>query len=348
MNIPVLELTEVSCQYGNKTVTNDLNFSVNQGEIACLLGPSGCGKSTTLRAIAGLESLYRGCISMKGNPVSTPSSTLPPEQRRIGMVFQDYALFPHLTVHDNVAFGLRKVDKSVQQSRTAEALTLVDLDGLGQRYPHELSGGQQQRVALARALAPQPDLLLLDEPFSNLDVELRRRLSQGVKDIIKSLGTTAILVTHDQEEAFAFADQIGVMNAGQMMQWDSAFNLYHNPTNRFVAGFIGHGSFIKGTVLPSNQVATELGVLNYPATENWTIDNAIEVLIRPDNIVLDNSSELIAKVKKINFQGSKQLLQLALPSGILITAEFAGKQIFSLDQPVSVRPECPHLIGFPV
>ena len=250
----LLNLHNVSCGFGGQAVVQDLDLHLNAGDIACLLGPSGCGKTTSLRAIAGFEPLLAGEISLAGEVISRPGFTLPPEQRRIGMVFQDYALFPHLSVAQNVAFGIRQHPQS--RRITAELLELVNLSELGKRYPHELSGGQQQRVALARALAPEPRMLLLDEPFSNLDGELRRRLSKEVRDILKARGTSAILVTHDQEEAFAVSDHVGVFQNGRLQQWDTPYNLYHEPLTPFVASFIGQGYFIRGQLMTPDTVQT--------------------------------------------------------------------------------------------
>jgi iron(III) transport system ATP-binding protein len=236
----LLNLRNLACGYGDQRIVQNLNLHLNAGDIGCLLGSSGCGKTTTLRAIAGFEPVHEGEIQLAGEVISRAGFTLAPEKRRIGMVFQDYALFPHLTVAQNIAFGIAKHPR--QAAVIEEMLELVKLGGLGGRYPHELSGGQQQRVALARALAPEPQLLLLDEPFSNLDVELRRRLSHEVRDILKSRGTSAILVTHDQEEAFAVSDQVGVFKEGRLEQWDTPYNLYHEPQTPFVASFIGQGT----------------------------------------------------------------------------------------------------------
>ena len=210
--MPLLELKNISHAYGSHAVVSDLSCSLGQGTIGCLLGPSGCGKTTVLRAIAGFEQVSQGEIHLNGAVVSSPGRHVAPEQRRIGMVFQDYALFPHLSVADNIRFGLRQASDAERRARVEELLVTVGLAGAGGKYPHELSGGQQQRVALARALAPQPHLLLLDEPFSNLDVDLRERLSLEVRDILKQVGITAVLVTHDQHEAFAAADEIGIMH----------------------------------------------------------------------------------------------------------------------------------------
>ena len=223
---------------GLRTVVEDVSFALDRGAIGCLLGASGCGKTTVLRAVAGFEPVRRGHISLDGTVLSSPCVHVPPERRRVGMMFQDYALFPHLTVAENVGFGLRRRSGDARRARVAEMLELVGLAQAGGSYPHELSGGQQQRVALARSLAPEPELLLLDEPFSNLDVDTRERLAFEVRDILKATGHTAILVTHNQAEAFAIADRIGVMTGGRIAQWDTPYNLHHHPADGFVADFI--------------------------------------------------------------------------------------------------------------
>jgi iron(III) transport system ATP-binding protein len=257
----VIELDDIHHAFPGHPVINGLSFAVNRGQIACLLGPSGCGKTTVLRAIAGFEPLLKGRILLDGRVVSEPGRQRAPELRRIGMVFQDYALFPHLTVGQNIAFGLQALLKAQRTTRVEEVLSLVGLNSTSATYPHELSGGQQQRVALARALAPKPELLLLDEPFSNLDVDLRERLSLEVRAIFKAQNTTVILVTHDQHEAFAMADEIGVMNGGRIEQWDSAYNLYHRPASRFVADFVGQGVLLPGRLTGPAEIAVELGML---------------------------------------------------------------------------------------
>lgn len=241
-NDTYLDIKNISLAYntpeGPKTVVNHLDLEVDKGHIGCLLGASGCGKTTVLRAIAGFEPLREGTIHLNKQLLSSADFTLVPEKRQVGMMFQDYALFPHLTIEKNIGFGLRKREKSDRIERIEEMLELVGLEDLGKRYPHELSGGQQQRVALARALAPEPSLLLLDEPFSNLDVDTRERLAFEVREILQKTGLTAILVTHNQAEAFAIADRIGVMKNGGIVQWDTAYGLHHNPVNDFVADFI--------------------------------------------------------------------------------------------------------------
>lgn len=240
-----LAVNNLSLQFGNKTIFSNVNFHLEQGQIACLLGHSGCGKTSILRCLLGFETPKTGRIVLNDRTLFDESIYIAAHKRNIGMVFQDYALFPHLTVAQNIAFGLTNINKADQRQRVSELLDLIEMTGFESRYPHELSGGQQQRVALARSLAPKPKFVLLDEPFSNLDSSLRQSLSLQIKDLLKAQGVGAILVTHDQNEAFAMADKVGVMADGQLCQWDSPYELYHNPKNRAVAGLIGEGVFIE-------------------------------------------------------------------------------------------------------
>lgn len=343
----LLQLEDVSCAYDQARVVDNLSFHINKGDIACLLGPSGCGKTTTLRAIAGFEPISGGRIILDGKPVSAPRQLTPPEHRHLGMVFQDYALFPHLTIRENVSFGLRKASQSKRRAVASKMLELVGLEPYGNRYPHELSGGQQQRVALARALAPEPSLILLDEPFSNLDVDLRRRLSLEVRDILKAQGTTALLVTHDQEEAFAVADRVGVMKEGQLQQWDSPYNIYHEPLNRFVANFIGLGHFIRGKALSPELVDTEMGVIKGNRAYNWLPDSPVDILLRPDDILPDPDSPLQAQVLQKTFTGASMLFKLKLPTGSIVEAIFPSHNDHQIGAHVGIRLEADHLVAFP-
>ncbi|SCY49067.1 iron(III) transport system ATP-binding protein [Nitrosospira sp. Nl5] len=349
----LLELKNIRHAYGKQVVVNDLSFTLEKGEIGCLLGPSGCGKTTVLRCIAGFEPISAGEILLNGKAISRASFCLPPEQRHIGMVFQDYALFPHLTVVANIGFGLHRMQKQERASRVAELLQTVGLGDAGTKYPHELSGGQQQRVALARALAPRPDLLLLDEPFSNLDVSLRERLSLEVRDILKSQNATAILVTHDQDEAFAIADEIGVMHRGEIQQWDTAYNLYHRPANRFVANFIGQGVFLSGKMLDPRHVEIELGVLTGDIPHQCTPDcqlcgagNPVDVLIRPDDIVHDDASPVQAAVVHKAFRGADILYTLRLPGGGIALSLVPSHHNHALGEKIGIRLEADHVVAF--
>lgn len=349
----LLELRHVHHAYGRQTVVNDLSFALQKGTIGCLLGPSGCGKTTVLRCIAGFEPVLGGEIMLKGAVISKTGYCMPPEQRHIGMVFQDYALFPHLSVRDNVGFGLRRMRRPEREARIVEVLRVVGLAEVARKHPHQLSGGQQQRVALARALAPKPDLLLMDEPFSNLDVTLRGRLSREVRDILKSQNATAILVTHDQDEAFAVADEIGVMHQGEIQQWDSAYNLYHRPVNRFVANFIGQGVFLPGTMLDSHHVEIELGTLSGDIPHRCTQDcqlcrrgNSVDVLLRPDDIVHDDSSPLQAEVMHKAFRGADILYTLRLPGGSTALSLVPSHHNHAIGERIGIRLETDHVVAF--
>jgi len=343
----LLAVNNVQCHYDDLCVIKDLSFQLSKGEIACLLGSSGCGKSTILRAIAGFEPLSKGSIKVNGFEISSPTSLVAPEKRKIGMVFQDYALFPHLTVTENIAFGL-KYAKNTTKHTVKEMIELVDLIGCESRYPHELSGGQQQRVALARALAPSPSLLLLDEPFSNLDTELRSRLSLDIRDILKKLGISAILVTHDQKEAFAMCDHIGVIDQGTIQQWGKPYELYHEPVNRFVACFIGQGSFIKGCSVTHENFSSELGEIQGNRAYKYPTGTKVEILLRPDDIIYNADSELTVTISAKTFAGTSTLYQLRLKSGTSIEAIFPSHQDFVIGESISIEIDAEHLIVYPL
>ena len=339
--------------YNGHEVVRGLDFALARGAIGCLLGPSGCGKTTVLRCIAGFEALRAGSIRLNGVLVSGPGAMLPPEKRRIGMVFQDFALFPHLTVEQNIAFGLGALAHGKRASRVREMAQLARLAEVAGQYPHELSGGQQQRVALARALAPRPELLLLDEPFSNLDVELRERLSLEVREIIKASGATAVLVTHDQHEAFAMADEIGVMHEGRIQQWDSAYNLYHRPANRFVADFVGQGVFLPAKVLSARRVEIELGVLegDIPNACQIGCDACgkgclTDILLRPDDVVHDDDAPTQAEVVHKAFRGAEILYTLRLASGRKVLAMVPSHHNHALGERIGIRLDVDHVVAF--
>ncbi len=343
---PLLSLKQLQCRHGENLVVHDLSLDVARGELISLLGYSGCGKTTVLRAIAGLEPLYGGSILFENNLYSSPSVHLPPERRNFGMVFQDYALFPHLNVEENITFSCQRLSRKARQRLTAELLELVNLEGLQQRHPHELSGGQQQRVALARALAQSPDLILLDEPFSSLDVELRTQLADDVRLLLKSRGITAVVVTHDQTEAFALADRIAVMHDGTIQQWDTPYNLYHRPDNRFVAEFIGQGVIIPGKVIGDDAVETELGVIRgtiYPPRDHHS---PVDLLLRPDDLVYDPQGEAQGLITQRNFLGAEYLYTLTLPSGNELLALCPSHLQFPLGERLRFNLELDNLILF--
>lgn len=349
----VLALSGVHQAYGDHEVVRGLSLDLQRGAIGCLLGPSGCGKTTVLRCIAGFEPIQSGEILLNDTLVSKPGMMVPPERRSVGMVFQDYALFPHLTVVQNIAFGLYGIEKAERERRIGHYLEATGLSGLEKDFPHELSGGQQQRVALARAMAPRPDLLLLDEPFSNLDVALRERLATDVRAVIKRFNMTAILVTHDQNEAFSIADEIGVMHRGQIEQWDSAYNLYHRPATRFVADFVGLGVFLPGTVMSPREVSIELGVLNGEVApgddatrDAYTRGHQVEVLLRPDDIVHEDASSMKAEVLNKAFRGAEILYTLKLDSGRKVLALVPSHHNHAIGERIGIRLDVDHVVAF--
>ena len=349
MTSSVLRVHDLHLAYGEHAVVHGLDFTLAPGAIACLLGPSGCGKTTVLRAIAGFERPRAGQIHCRGRLIASPDQMLPPEARGIGMVFQDYALFPHLDVAANIAFGLTALPRAQRRARVSEMLALVGMAGAEGRYPHELSGGQQQRIALARALAPRPELILLDEPFSNLDTEMRERLSLEVRDILKAAGTAAILVTHDQHEAFAMADEIGVMNEGRLAQWDAPWQLYHRPATRFVADFVGQGAIVRGVVRDPETVEIELGRLrsNVPVECcHGSSECEVDVLLRPDDIVHDDASPLQAVVARKAFKGAEILYTLRLPSGTEVLSLVPSHHNHGIGQPIGIRLDVDHVVTF--
>jgi iron(III) transport system ATP-binding protein len=349
IKMALLELQQLSHAYGGHTVVDGLSLHLAPGTIGCLLGPSGCGKTTVLRCIAGFEQPDAGVIRIGGERVSGPGQHVPTEQRRIGMVFQNYALFPHLSVAANIGFGLQQLPSAARNRRVAELLDLVGLPSEAGKYPHELSGGQQQRVALARALAPRPRLLLLDEPFSSLDVDLRERLAAEVRAILRAEGTTAILVTHDQHEAFAMADEVGVMQHGRICQWDTPYNLYHRPGNRFVADFVGQGAFVRGEVLAGGAIRIELGVLHDAGANSATarkIGDPVSVLLRPDDIVHDDASDVTAQVVSKAFRGAEFLYTLRLDNGEAVLSLVPSHHDHAPGERIGIRLDVNHIVAF--
>lgn len=315
----MLEVKNVSLGYGSNIVVQNVSMRLDQGEIGCLLGPSGCGKTTLLRAIAGFEPVRAGSIDLQGQTIASLGQSTPAQLRDIGMVFQDHALFPHLNVGDNIGFGVHRVTKAERTARVQEMLALVGLEGMGQRWPHELSGGQQQRVALARALAPKPRLLLMDEPFSSLDTTLRESIAREVRAILKQAKATALMVTHDQNEAFAMADNIGVMARGQLMQWGNAVQVYCSPATQDVAQFVGEGTLVRAQQTSGGQWQTALGLLpaghpHYPSAQG------VQVLLRPEHVCVVEKG-VSARVCERTFRGSHFVFELELLDGQRVMAK---------------------------
>lgn len=339
-----LEVTSASVGYGRQAVLKDVSFVLEGGDIGCLLGPSAAGKTTLLRAIAGFEPLLGGSIRADGHVLSGEGVQVPAQCRQIGMVFQDHALLPHLSVLDNVRFGLFREPRKQADQRALAMLELVGLEGTAKRQPHELSGGQQQRVALARALAPKPRLILLDEPFSSLDPDLRERLALDVRKALKHEGIGALLVTHSQIEAFAMADCIGVIGQGGLQQWARAYDLYHRPVNRFVADFVGEGAFLPAQMLADGLIATPFGVA---ATRHQAPAGAsLEVLLRPDDVIHDDDSPLQACILQRVFRGAGFLYTLQLDSGEVMQSLVPSHHDHAVGQRIGIRLDLEHVIVF--
>ncbi|MDX1676773.1 ABC transporter ATP-binding protein [Arsukibacterium sp.] len=340
-------LDKLAVAYGPHVVVKDVSLALAEGQIGCLVGPSGCGKTTLLRAIAGFEPAASGSISLQQRVVSDKQTQLATEQRRVGMVFQDFALFPHLSVADNISFGLQSRSKKFKQDKVKQLLQLVGLPDLANRYPHQLSGGQQQRVALARALAPEPKVLLLDEPFSSLDAELREALARDIRHILQQLKITAVMVTHDQFEAFTMADMVGVMQHGKLQQWATPYELYHKPASRFVADFVGRGVLLPGEMLDGIKVQTCLGVFKQRYLQNASSGDKVDVLIRPDDIVHDDASGITAKVLEKSFRGSHILYTLALSGGEQVYCLALSHHNHAIGEQIGIRLDLDHLVLFP-
>lgn len=328
-NSAILHLEGITKQFEHSScpAVANVTLTLQQGDLLGLLGPSGCGKTTLLRIVAGFEQPQSGMVKLAGRPVVGGGYWVPPEQRDTGMVFQDYALFPHLNVAENVAFGLKKsrVRSKIHalKDQVKEAIALVGLSGLERRYPHELSGGQQQRVALARALAPRPALILLDEPLSNLDVQVRLRLRQEVRSILKETGTSAIFVTHDQEEALSISDQVGVMRGGHLEQLGTPEEIYTHPASRFVAEFVTQSNFLPAR-RRENRWETEVGSfeermvdckLNPTGETQSSILDVGELMVREENLMLKPDDEAKVVIRDRHFLGREYRYCLETPSG---------------------------------
>ena len=348
-----LEVDQVSIRYPRAPVAavSALSLQLPAGALGVLIGPSGSGKTSLLRAIAGLEQVAAGRILLDGRVLDGDGCRVAAEARRIGMVFQDFALFPHLDIATNVAFGLRQQGRAERRQAVDAMLTLVGLPDAHRKYPHQLSGGQQQRVALARALAPQPRLLLLDEPFSSLDVELRERLAGDVREILKRTGTTALMVTHDQMEAFAVGDVVGVMRDGSLQQWDAPYTLYHRPATRFVADFIGHGVLLDGQARRQGddiEVDTVAGVLHGAAAPLAAGGQSgpVAVLLRADDVIHDDDSPFKAQVVRKSFRGAEFLYTLELDGGQRLLSLVPSHHDHAIGEWIGIRLEVKHLVSF--
>ncbi|MBB5391901.1 MULTISPECIES: ABC transporter ATP-binding protein [unclassified Herbaspirillum] len=377
-----LEVDQVSIRYPRTPTpaVDAVSLQLQPGQLGVLLGPSGSGKTSLLRAIAGLEQAQSGSILLDGRLLDGHGARVPAEERRIGMVFQDFALFPHLDIAANVGFGLRGMARAQRAEVVDQMLMLVGLPDAHSKFPHQLSGGQQQRIALARALAPQPRLLLLDEPFSSLDVELRERLAHDVRDILKRTHTTALMVTHDQMEAFAVGDVVGVMNQARLEQWNTPYSLYHRPATRFVADFIGHGVLMQGRLQRPREdgvfeVETAAGRLRSMTMSGEALDDhgdpeyldhqprqsrqdevaptppgaspaVVDVLLRADDVMHDDASPFKAKVLRKSFRGAEFLYTLELENGQQLLSLVPSHHDHDIGEWIGIRLDVRHLVTF--
>ncbi len=339
----LIEVENLTKKYGGSTAVEDVSFKVEKGEIFAILGPSGCGKTTTLRLIAGFETPDEGEIRINKKLVAGKRVFTPPEKRNVGLVFQDYALFPHLSLRDNIIFGLKRFPEEQREKIVKTMLDFVGLKGFEKRYPYQLSGGQQQRVALARALAPCPVVLLLDEPLSNLDADMRARMRGEMFNILRNAQTTSILVTHDQEEAFSMADHVAVMNHGMIEQLGTPEEIYHSPSTRFVADFVGKADFIDG-VIKDDVVETEIGSFkNKTSLKNGT---KVQLMIRPDDIAFNLDEKGRAVVESRQFKGEENLYSLRLDSGRILHSSRSSTLMMKEGARVGIKATPMHIVVF--
>ena len=342
----LLSIDAVSFATEERTVVFEVSLTLQDGEIGSIVGPSGCGKSTLMRGIAGFEQPSGGTITMHGRTLSNQQMVVEPEDRGIGMVFQDVTLFPHLNVIDNVRFGIRKWHPDAQKERVEALLNLLGLTGFEHRHPHSLSGGEQQRIALARAMAPKPELLLMDEAFSSLDLEHRQKLVPQVREVLKAEGISAILVTHDHNEAFAMADQIGVMEYGVLHQWDTPFNLYHKPRDRFTARFIGEGAVICATVVGEGKLQSAFGVHPIRKKEHLKIGEMVDIMLRPDDILHDDDSTLQGEVMQKSFRGSHFLYRVRMKTNEVLYCLADSHHNHRVGEWIGIKPNIEHIVIF--
>ncbi|WP_049931504.1 ABC transporter ATP-binding protein [Halorubrum ezzemoulense] len=347
---PVLSLSEVTKAFGPETAVDDVSLDVRSGELLTFLGPSGCGKTTTLRTIAGLEEPTEGQITLGDEVVAGDGSFVPPERRDVGIVFQNFALFPHLTVRENIAFGLTDADAAEREARVDELLELVEMTDHGEKTPDQLSGGQKQRVALARSLAPEPEVLLLDEPFSNLDVRLRVEMREEVRRILKEAGVTAVSVTHDQEEALSISDRVAVMSDGRIEQVGRPESVFERPESKFVASFLGRASFLEGE-LRDGKVDTGIGRFDAVTLEGYdtVYDGApVDVLVRPDDLRATPATSELADgvVTSRQYVGPSFVYRVELDSGEAVHCLHNHVEEFDLDEPVSLELTADHPLAW--
>jgi len=340
-----LEIEDVSLSIEGNLILDNLSLNIDEYEIISLIGPSASGKSSLLRIIAGFENISSGKVKLNGLIVDDQSTIVQPQNRNIGIIFQDLALFPHLSCKDNIIFGITNYSEDHKRQRLDRLCNLLDITSIKDKFPHEISGGQQQRIAIARALAPRPEILLLDEPFSALDEELKETLIHDVKNLLKEEKITTIVITHNIKEAFELSDKIAFLDNKKIIQFDTAYNLYHKPYTKEIANFCGIGSFIKGTVIDSNHVSTILGDL-FGDTSKYKVGSNVSVMIRPDDIIHDDNSSQSAKVLEKIFFGSDFLYKLELSEGEKIFCYTPSHHNHAINEVIGIKPVIDHLILF--
>ncbi|MGB0936270.1 MAG: ABC transporter ATP-binding protein [Colwellia sp.] len=324
-----LSITQLSCYYQKNQVLDNLDLVLEDNEIICLLGESGCGKTTLLRAVSGLQESLNGRITIQNETVNDVNTFAPPENRKVGYIFQDYALFPHLSVFDNIAFSLVSLNKTEKSARVNEALELVQLTEFSERFPHQLSGGQQQRIAIARALAYQPQLMLLDEPFSNLDQHVRLSLIHQIRTLFKSREMSALFVTHSKEEGFAFADRIALMHKGKIIQIDTPEKLYNSPKTPYVADFMGKSNYINIEVINSSQFQSCFGLIESNTTLHGETGTKAQLLLRPEQIKIEADPQGKAVISRVDFQGASLQLSVSFSGYELLIQQTNTPEIIS-------------------
>ena len=346
-----LIISDLSLVFGDgkdsSRILSNINFDLEESEIGCILGPSGCGKTSLLRAIAGFENLISGTILKDGVCISNNLENTSVQNRKMGMVFQDYALFPNMDIKSNIAFGLKDKTKVDKEVRVNYLLDLVNLNKYKDKYPHELSGGEQQRVALIRALAPSPEILLLDEPFSNIDADIKENLVSDVRDLLKELSITSIIVTHDQHEAFNIADKIAIMNNGKIEQIGNAYDIYHKPVNKFVADFVGLGVFVPITKNKDENLETPLGLLDTTKFQDCEIHSKnLQMLLRPDDIIHNDESSTKAVVIEKQFRGAEFLYKLLYNDKYPLLCYAPSHHNHKIGESIGIELEIEHYVIF--
>ena len=346
-----LIISDLSLVFGDdkdsSKILSNINFDLEESEIGCILGPSGCGKTSLLRAIAGFENLISGTILKDGVCISNNLENTSVQNRKMGMVFQDYALFPNMDIKSNIAFGLKDKTKVDKEARVNYLLDLVNLNKYKDKYPHELSGGEQQRVALIRALAPSPEILLLDEPFSNIDADIKENLVSDVRDLLKELSITSIIVTHDQYEAFNIADKIAIMNNGKIEQIGNAYDIYHKPVNKFVADFVGLGVFVPITKNKDENLETPLGLLDTTKFQDCEIHSKnLQMLLRPDDIIHNDESSTKAVVIEKQFRGAEFLYKLLYNDKYPLLCYAPSHHNHKIGESIGIELEIEHYVIF--